>query len=334
MSEDRLRAKVEDGRPINVHGFTSCSPELLRHSTRGNILPNTKMNTSMRKAFGEMRLMAFGYDLQDALVFVGPTNAVIEATLQHSRNDQVKREIRKINRIPHIRADEWREMVAFLLSLLAVDPKISSWWSSHTSLDGEDAPWGYQGRLPTAASCVPKIKALDEEEIKALANSFQWYLKYLKPRIFTGPEPEQFTLSNGTTFYAKGTPCIGENEKWTRHSWGYFVGDTTNLSYNEKVRLLDLRELFVGCFVVLSLDGEDFYQATRKEVDKELAKKEIDCEITDKISRSAVPRGTWRRVVNERARRLGLGAKATAGAGAKRKASTATVERKKCRTEL
>ena len=338
--DQAVRAKVEDGRAINVHGFTVYTPELLRHSIKGDILPNRVMNRSMRDAFGGMRKMAFGYDLQDTLVFIGPTNAVIEATLQKSRNDQVKRGVSKESMVPHIGADEWREMVAFLLSLLAADPHISSWWSSNASLDGDDAPWVYQGRLDDEALSAPTVAStLGNTEITAITNKLSWYLR---PGIFMGPEPKRFALTNGCTFYAKETPCTGDNERWTMHSWHHFVGDTTNLSYEEEVRLLDLQELFVGYLAVLSRDGTTYYQATRKEVDKELAKKELDLNILDLIPEPAVPRRghaavprrehvvprrVWRRCVNERARTLESKKK-------KRKASTATVERKKCRTEL
>lgn len=318
MTAAGIRAKVRDG-PINVLGFTVCSPDLLRLSTKGELLHNEKITPVMRKAFGEMRLIPFGYDLQDRLVFVGPTDQLIEETLDNFRNYQVDQQVKKAKRIPHIRADQWREMVAFQLHLLEQDSDISRWWCSCASLYGDQAPWAYQARLNRAAWVRPTAKYTPcQAEISDLTDRLAWYLK---PRFFMGPEPERFTLSNGVTFYAKS----GDNERRTGRQWRHFVGNTTNLSYKEKVRLLDLQERFAGCFAVLSVDGANVHGAVVEDVNKELVKKEIDLEFPNMIPDLAAVRKAWRRVVREKFHRMGL------CPAAKRKAPTATVERKKCR---
>ena len=110
-------------------------------------------------------------------------------------------------------------------------------------------------------------------------------------------DTERFCFGELPTVYAKRTTHIPDNddddEIWPTRRWKHFVPNSTTLSGEEKLQHDYLKEFFVGCYCVLSLDNKVFYQAIDSEVAKDLSKWGID----------HTPQ-TYRRVVNERIRRL------------------------------
>ena len=113
---------------------------------------------------------------------------------------------------------------------------------------------------------------------------------------FITPDVKRFVFGEYIV-YAKRTTHVADDddgdEIWPTRRWTYFVPDSATLSGDKKIEHDVLKKYFFGCFAVLSLNNEDFFQATDSEVVKDLCERGINH--TEQ---------TWRKVVNEKTRRL------------------------------
>lgn len=330
FSKKPFTVDFSDGSPsVRGLGLIVPSPELRSASVTGKI--NTDgMCGKLKNAVGERRLMAWAFGKEDKKVFIMSDDDELAAALRR------KREKQKYYQAKHVLGDWvsaalWESMISVALDLMAEeDDSICEWWRLNASIHGENAPWNkhmlglsnqqlrpiLDGGAPASPSVSPDGGAaatptvspvntapLSQAQINALCNHFSRCV--LNSAYFLEVEPVRFALG-ANVLYAKRTPFMPDGKALPTRKMPDFVRDTKKIPKQHRRDISNLREYFLGCFAVISLDGKTYYQASEKEVQDDMRDREIDVSFCKTLQLSSLPDRTYQRVVNEKVRRLDM----------------------------
>ena len=331
FSKNPFTVVLSDGSPsVKGLGLVVPSPELRSVSVAGKI-DTEGMTGKLKNAVGERRLLAWTIDSEDSVIFVMSNDDDLAAALVR------KRETQEYHQAKYVLDDWvtpalWESMTGVALDLMAEDDSICEWWRLNASILGDNAPWNKLVRgqrnkqrrpnLDGGAAATPSGSSvnaapLPKSKIEAIHNRFS--RTALNAAYFMDVEPSRFDIGDNV-LYAKRTPWIPDGEALPTCRMPDFARDTKNIPKALRRDIANVIDYFVGCFAVISLDGESYFQATEEEVREDMRVKGIDVEFCRVLNLPSLPEKTYQRVVNEKLRRLDIRNK-------KRKASSADAAR-------
>lgn len=317
FAKNPISVVLSSGYNLEGQGLIVSTPELYDASIPGEIDLISLKTGKLKNAVGEQRLLVYGYDEDGRVITVRSDLNDLASALSSKRDGQIYNGLSYVLEA-WMTAEKWEQMVKVALTLLAEKDLIQAWWERFASFEGDSAPWNKRGHgksphrrhgeggaassAPTVSSAnTPEIAPVADKGINAIVNMLA--RTDLNNAYFMNVEPERFTFGDNT-LYAKRTPYMQDCKTWPTCEFPNFAREFKKVSRGDQRHFRHVRSYFSACFAVISLDGDKYFQATKQELQEDLRKTGIHDRVRNILRVKTYPDDTWRRVVNEKVRRL------------------------------